>query len=175
MKRALVVAGLLLAAAAGSALAQGNVAGIGVDALVLSPGMTITTLTNLNFGTVIKGVATTVAPTSPSAGEWQVVGSNNARVSITFTLPTVLNNIQALPGSTMPITFSNTSAIWRRAINDPTGGGALTFDPNTGTTARFGPVPNPVIYIWIGGTVAPPLTAKPGIYTGTIIVSLEYI
>jgi len=46
-------------------------------------------------------------------------GSSNAFVIISFTLPTQLTNIQALPGSTMPITFSAVSAIWRRATNNP--------------------------------------------------------
>jgi hypothetical protein len=174
VKRWLVAAGLFLAGVAPSAWAQGNLASLGVDATVVNPGMTINTLNNLAFGTVIKGVATTILPTAAAAGEWEVIGSNNARVTITFTLPSVLTNIQALPGSTIPVSFSSTSAIWRRNVNSPTGGGANTFDPNVGTTGRFGPTPNPVIYLWLGGTVTPPVTAKPGIYTANVIVTLVY-
>jgi hypothetical protein len=134
--------------------------------------MTIATLRDLNFGTVIKGVPTAVLPTAATAGAWQVTGSANAFVIISFTLPTQLTNIQALPGSTMPITFGGVSAIWRRATNNPAGG--TIFNPATGAVGRFGPPPNPNMYIWLGGTVNPPLAAKPGIYQGNVIVSLIY-
>jgi len=77
-----------------------------------------------------------------------------------------------LPGSTMPISFNATSAIWRRATNDPAGG--TTFNPAAGAVGRLGPPPNPNLYIWLGGTVNPALTAKPGIYQGNVIVSLIY-
>lgn len=142
------------------------------DAVVVTVGMTITTLRDLNFGTVIKGVATTVLPTDANAGEWQVTGSSNAFVIISFTLPTVLTNIQALPGSTMPITFSATSARWNRANNNAAA--ATAFNPATGAVGRLGPPPNPNMYIWIGGTVNPAAAAKPGIYQGTIVLSLVY-
>lgn len=143
------------------------------EAVVVTVGMTLTTLRDLGFGTVIRGVATTVQPTDPNAGEWQVTGSPNAFVVITFTLPTELTNIQALPGSTMPISFGGSSARRRRAINDPAG--ALSFNPAVGAIGRFGPPPNPNLYIWLGGTVNPAATAKPGIYQGIVIVSVAYL
>jgi hypothetical protein len=166
----ILAAGGLGASTRGVAQGSGSVA---ADAVVVTVGMTITTLRDLAFGTVIKGVATTVQPVDANGGEWQVTGSANAFVTITFTLPTVLTNIQALPGSTMPITFSATSARWRRATNDPTGG--APFSPALGAVGRFGPPPNPTLYIWLGGTVNPAPTAKPGIYQGTIVVSLAYL
>jgi len=169
VKRALLVAMCL--GLSGRVFAQAG-ASVSADAVVVTVGMTITTLRDLNFGTVIKGIATTIAPTAANAGEWQVSGSGNAFVIISFTLPTQLTNIQALPGSTMPISFNATSAIWRRATNDPTGG--ATFNPATGAVGRFGPPPNFNMYIWIGGTVTPAVAAKPGIYQGNVIVSLIY-
>lgn len=169
MKRALLVAMYL--GLSGRVSAQAG-ASVSADAVIVTVGMTITTLRDLNFGTVIKGVATTIAPTAATAGEWQVSGSGNAFVIIRFTLPTQLTNIQALPGSTMPISFNATSAIWRRATNDPTGG--TTFNPATGAVGRLGPPPNFNMYIWIGGTVNPAAAAKPGIYQGNVIVSLIY-
>ena len=155
----------------GSAVAQSG-ASVSADAVIVTVGMTITTLRDLNFGTVIKGVPTTVLPTAATAGEWQVTGSSNAFVIISFTLPTQLTNIQALPGSTMPIAFSGVSAIWRRATNNPVGG--TIFNPAAGAVGRFGPPANPNMYVWVGGTVNPAATAKPGIYQGTVIVSLIY-
>ena len=155
----------------GRAAAQAG-ASVSADAVVVTVGMTIATLQDLNFGTVIKGVPTTVLPTAATAGEWQVTGSSNAFVIISFTLPTTLANIQALPGSTMPITFSGVSAIWRRATNNPVGG--TIFNPATGAVGRFGPPVNPTMYVWLGGTVNPAAAAKPGIYQGNVVVSLIY-
>ncbi len=155
----------------GRAVAQSG-ASVSADAVVVTVGMTIGTLRDLNFGTVIKGVPTTVLPTAVTSGEWQVTGSANAFVIISFTLPTQLTNIQALPGSTMPITFSGISAIWRRATNNPVGG--TIFDPAIGAVGRFGPSANPNMYVWLGGTVNPAAAAKPGIYQGNVVVSLIY-
>jgi len=138
---------------------------VSADAVVVTVGMTIATLRDLDFGTVIKGVPATVLPTAANAGAWQVSGSGNAFVIISFTLPTQLTNIQALPGSTMPISFSAVSAIWRRASNNPVGGNV--FNPAVGAVGRLGPPPNFNMYVWVGGTVNPPLTAKPGSIKGT--------
>jgi len=169
---AVLLALVTLVATARRGSAQFNNASVNATAELVTVGMTITTLRNLNFGSVPKGVATTVLPTAAGAGEWQVDGNKNAFATITFTLPTVLNNIQAAPGSTMPISFSATSAIWNRSTNNPAAGAA--FDPNVGTTGRFGPPATPTLYIWIGGTVNPAANVKPGIYQGTIIVTLIY-
>lgn len=172
-RRALAV-GLLVGLAAIPRAARGqNSGGIPVDATVIGVGMTITTLRDLAFGQVTKGIATSVLPTDAGAGEWQVLGNKNAFTQITFTLPTQLSNIQALPGSTMPITFSATSARWRRDLNNPSG--ATAFNPAVGTTGRFGPATNATLYIWIGGTVSPAAGAKPGVYVGNVVVSLVYL
>ena len=157
---------------ASASLAAQASTSVPANAVVVTTGMTITTLNNLNFGTVIKGVATTLQPTAATAGAWQVTGSSNAFVIISFTLPTQLTNIQALPGSTMPISFNATSARWNRANNNAAAG--TPFNPATGAVGRIGPPPNPNMYIWIGGTVNPAAAAKPGIYQGNVIVSLIY-
>lgn len=52
--------------------------------------------------------------------------------------------------------------------------GAAAFDASVGTVGRLGPPPNPTMYIWLGGTVTPPAAAKPGIHTGTVVLSLVY-
>ena len=169
--KAMILA-LVVVSASGLA-AQANTAQLSASALIVGGPISVTRLRDLTFGTVPKGVATTVATTAAGAGEWQVTGSANARVNMTFTLPTILNNIQAAPGSTMPITFLNNSARWRRANNNPNGGNQ--FNPNVGANGRLGPAANPTLYIWLGGRVTPAANAKPGIYTGTVVVTLIYI
>jgi spore coat protein U-like protein len=170
--RAVIAAGLVAAPWRGLAC-QGNSAPLTARAQVLSGPIAVNRLRDLTFGTVTRGVATTVATNAPGAGEWQVTGSPNARVNMTFTLPTLLTNIQAAPGSTMPITFLNNSGRWRRANNNPNGGNQ--FNPAVGANGRLGPTANPTLYIWLGGRVTPAANAKPGIYSGTVIVTLIYI
>jgi hypothetical protein len=155
------------------ARAQTPTGQVGAEAVVVTVGMTLTPLKDLQFGSVPLGVATTVQPTAASAGAWQAAGSGNALVSVTFTLPTTLRNVQAVSGVTMPIGFNGTAARWRRTANDPTG--AAAFDPAVGVTARFGPPPNAMLYVWIGGTVSPSATQLPGIYSGTIILQVAYL
>ncbi len=168
-----LLAATLVLALPTRAVAQGGSGAFTADAVVVTVGMTIATIQDLNFGTVPKGVATTVAPAGATAGQWEITGNPNAFVTIAFTLPTDLTNIQALPGSTMPIAFGLTSALWRRANNNPAG--ATAFSPALGTVGRFGPPANATMNVWIGGTVNPAPAAKPGIYQGTIILSLTYL
>jgi hypothetical protein len=169
VKRALFCASLLALPASLTAQAGSTVT---AEAVVVTTGMTLSKLRDLDFGTVIKGVATTVQPTGATAGALQVTGSRNAFVVISFTLPTQLTNIQALPGSAIPISFNATSARWNRANNNAGAGHA--FNPATGAVGRLGPRRNPNMYIWLGGTVNPAAAAKPGIYQGNVIVSLIY-
>ena len=172
-RAALLLAVCGAAAVPARGVAQGGSGSFTADAVVVTVGMAIATVRDLSFGSVPKGVATTVTPAGATAGEWQITGNPNAFVTVAFTLPTVLTNIQALPGSTMPISFGLTSALWRRANNNPAG--ATPFSPALGTVGRLGPPANPTFNVWIGGTVNPALTAKPGIYQGTIILSLTYL
>ncbi|HXE58364.1 MAG TPA: hypothetical protein VNK43_10210 [Gemmatimonadales bacterium] len=157
-------------AAAPPAWGQGGSGSLVADATVVNATAVVTPLRNLVFGTVPRGVATTVAPTAAAAGQWQVSGSANAFVLITLTLPSQLTNVQAAPGVTMPITFGATSARWRRANNNPAG--ATAFNPNAGTIGRLGPPANPTLYVWLGGTVTPSATQLPGIYTGNAILTI---
>ena len=48
------------------------------------------------------------------------------------------------------------------------------FNPAVGDVGRLGPPPNFNMFIWLGGTVNPAPTAKPGIYQGNVVVSLIY-
>ncbi|MGE0354165.1 MAG: DUF4402 domain-containing protein [Gemmatimonadales bacterium] len=161
-----------LAAVAGPAGAQTPTGSMATTAQVVSGPITLNVLRNLDFGQVPTGVPTTVAPNAAGAAAVQAIGSPNTLVNISFTLPTVLDNIQAQPGVTMPIVFLNNSARWRRARNNPNGG--TQFNPANGAVGRFGPRRNPTLYIWLGGRVTPSAAQTPGIYTGTVVVTLEY-
>jgi hypothetical protein len=166
----LLVLGVALGAATPGS-AQLNGGAIGARASVQGP-MAVVALQGLDFGTVLPGTPATVAPNTAQAGVWMVSGTPNAFVDISFTLPSVQNNIQAAPGITMPISFNATAARWRRQTAGLTAG--TVFNPAVGDVGRLGPGPRPDMYIYIGGTVTPAPTQLPGRYQGTIMVNLFY-
>jgi len=171
MNRLLAV--LLMVLVPGSVAAQGQSTTSDVTALVIGGPITFVVSQNLDFATVTRGVPKTVAYGTAAAGKVQVTGSSNAFAQIQFTLPTQLPNIQALPGINMPISFGPGSAAWNRDQDNP--GAATSFNPAFSTVGRFGPPPRPYLYVYLGGTVNPSLTQAPGIYQGTIILTITYL
>lgn len=172
MKRLIVA--LLLALAPATAAAQGRSINGTITALVIGNPITFLNLQNLNFATVTRGVPTTVVQNTAAAGKVRVAGSANAFTQLRFTLPTQLPNIQAVPGINMPITFAANSARWRRTNDRPNGG--TIFNPAVGVNnARFGGNANPYFFVYLGGTVNPSPTQAPGIYQGTIILTITYL
>lgn len=161
----------ILLPVAGTVSAQTGTGQFNATARVMGP-LTVVPMQDLDFGTVIRGINTTVGPRSPNAGVWEVTGTPRAFVTISFTLPSVLNNIQAAPGVTMPISFGNNSARWRR--RNPGLGGGQRFNPAVGSTGRLGGNARPRMYVYIGGTVSPGAAQVPGIYQGTIIMTVLY-
>lgn len=165
---------LLCALAPTVASAQGVSVSGRATATVYTVPITFLNLQSLNFATVTRGVPKTVVQNTAAAGKVRVSGQPNAFTQIRFTFPTQLPNIQAVPGINMPISFAANSARWRRAT-DATGGGT-TFNPAVGVNnARFGGNANPYFFVYLGGTVTPSLTQAPGIYQGTIILTITYL
>jgi len=172
MKR--MIALLLIALAPASAAAQGPSVNGTITALVVGGPITFLNLQNLNFATVTRGVPKTVVQNTAAAGKVRAAGTANAFTQIRFTLPTQLPNIQAVPGINMPISFAANSARWRRST-DAAGGGTV-FNPAVGVNnARFGNAANPYFFVYLGGTVNPSLTQAPGIYQGSIILTITYL
>lgn len=154
------------------AVAQGTSAIGTARANVVTANIVVTGLTDLDFGPVLGGVATTVLPTDANAGSFLVTGNPNAFITMTFTLPTVLTNTTGPPGTTMPISFGPTSASWLRQQNTPAAG--TPFDPTVATVGRLGPPPRPFAYVWLGGTVTPSPSQANGLYTGTVVLTVVY-
>ncbi len=153
-------------------LAAQNSAAHTARANVVTSNVVVTGLTNLDFGVILAGSPATVLPTDPTAGSFNVTGDPNRFVTMTFTLPTVLNNI-TFPGPTMPIAFGPTSAIWLRGQVGPPGTGN-PFDPSVSTVGRLGPPPRPFMRVWIGGTATPASAQAQGLYTGSIVLTVVY-
>lgn len=128
----------------------------------------VTQRANLQFGTVISGTPSSVAPTAPSAGSWQIHFTLLAIASsFALTLPSSLSRVGG--GATMPISFCSTCGIYRLNNTNPSGG--TVFNPSN--TVNLGLlILGSNIYVWLGGTVSPPLNQMPGSYTGSAVLTL---
>ena len=143
------------------------VAFVCVHAPLEAQGLTAQGWRDLRFGTVVAGLPTSVPRTDLGrAALYQIRGTANAEVLVQLTLPTVLTNAG---GQTMPISFGP---------NDGGFGGLpvpffmTAFDPTVPLIQRlafFGR-----LFIALGGTVSPPITATAGQYTNTITLTVAY-
>ena len=127
-------------------------------------GAQVTTLRNLAFGTVTSGTTTSVPKTSVSAAQWRITGTFLTGGNFALSLPTTLTG----PGSAIPITFSTTDG-QRNTSNNPNGGSS--FNPHSSQPIGLGLL-SQTIYVWLGGSVAPPLNQPPGAYSATVVLTV---
>ena len=149
----------------GAVAAQSNSGSISATAVVQSP-LNVTPVNNLDFGTILPGVNSTVAVSDATAGRLDVAGAANAAVNISFTaLPTNLTN----GGNNLPIgTYTglvNTSATC-------TSGSGTAFSPSAGTSSTLNAGGG--LCVFVGATVSPPANIAAGTYTGTITMQVLY-
>jgi hypothetical protein len=129
---------------------------------------TVTGVRDLDFGFVIRGVQTVVAPSDPiRSGQFYVRYRLGGRVQLRFTLPTVLNRVGG--GATMPINFRNNDGIARGTSPAST---PITFNPNATTTFQL--VTSPDFNVWLGGRVSPSAVQATGTYSGTIVLTCTF-
>lgn len=167
MKRA--VLGLVLAASAAisaPAAAQNQTDSDQLTATaVVAAAINVTTVAQLDFGTVMPNFGRTILFTDAGAGHFQVVGSANAEVSLAFSLlPTDLSDGTNL----LPVTFTsrhNTAA-------DPTGG--TTFDPAVGEPGTNLDATTGQLHVYVGGTVTAAGTQPSGTYTALVELTAAY-
>jgi len=125
---------------------------------------------DLQFGTVVPGIATSVDPqTSVNAGKFEIRGAQRAEIGVDLTLPLALS---VGPWS-MPISFGANAACHR---NRDQQGQCTYFDPSATliTTIRNRAYPDNLRLIWIGGTVTPAAAQFPGVYRGTVTLTVTY-
>jgi hypothetical protein len=129
---------------------------------------TVTGVRDLNFGIVIRGVQTTVAPSDPiKSGRFYVRHRLNRQVQLRFTLPTTLARVAG--GATMPITFPASSAIAQGTAGNSV---PVTFNPNN--TRTFTLVTSADFYINLGGRVSPAAGQATGAYRGTVTLTCTF-
>ena len=125
--------------------------------------LVVTRLADLSFGTMYAGMPTQVLHTDATAAQFEVQGPRDATVLVTFSLPSSIRS----GANTLPVMFQPGDASWS-GQDRPSG--RTTFDPAAGTTVvvprsrRF--------YVWLGGTVSPPMSQPAGSYAGTLTVTV---
>lgn len=162
--------GLLLAAVPPRAASAQASAPIAVTTDVNTTALSVSNTLDLVFGTVIPGTPTTVNPqSSTSAAQFVISGAKRAEVAVTMTLPTALT----VGAFSMPISFGAQGGCWRAM---PGQAGCAFWDPSTVLVQRIrnSNPPNNHLFVWIGGTVSPSPTQNPGVYHGTIGLSVVY-
>lgn len=140
-------------------------------ALLLAPSRgtaQVSRLSDLSFGTVVAGTSASVTPESASGASWRIHYSLAAIASsFKLTLPGTLTRAG---GGSMPVTFCSTCGLYR--LNNSNPSGATTFDP--ASTVSLGLIAlGGNVYIWLGGSIAPPASQTPGSYSGTVVLTLS--
>lgn len=167
------------ARAQASAVTSGGA--IGVSANIVFPPLTANGIRPLTFGVVIPGVATTVAPNSPSGGEWRLSGVKNRKsIEISFTLPPALTRST---GETIPLSFNGNYAALCE-IDDSAScivASYVEWNPVTTPTFRDTPEryrPGRKTYsfdsysVYVGGVATPAAAQRAGTYTGSVVINL---
>jgi spore coat protein U-like protein len=163
MTRVRTLATALLLAAAPCAGAQS--ASRAVTATV-GTSLQVNGLANLAFGTVIPGLAKSIAFSAATSGRMRVSGDNGADVLFTFTLPTVLSNGG---GATMPIDS------WDIRISRNSNVSlAVPFVVTSGVPTLWTLHASGNAWMFIGGRVLPAGTQAAGNYAGTILLGAAY-
>ncbi|MEE8575957.1 MAG: hypothetical protein V3T31_01760 [candidate division Zixibacteria bacterium] len=167
----IAVALLLVAFMAEKPLAQES--GTIQATATVQAGVTVTGNNNLIFGLVTPGINKAIARTVVgAAGEWHVSGTNGANVTVDFTLPVTLLHTDGV--TTMPVGFAVGDAAWdNNAVGNqavPAGG---AINPNASNpTIPLGAAGD--LWVWIGGTVMPPLAQTGGNYSADVVMTITY-
>lgn len=176
--------GVLLAGAAliGSP-AGARAQSVGANVQVLLPPTSGAGVRPISFGAVTPG-ATTSRPiaaladsTAAGIGAFNFTGVNGNRdVQLTFDFPAVLTHSGS--GSTMPISFNGgfglhcfnrNSGLHACTLFNPSPGGA---DPSIIVITPPAPPRNGVFRVYLGASVSPAMGVPPGVYQGTVTLTL---
>lgn len=181
LRRAGLIALALLVLAAPRVLrAQAGItAGVATTLDILFPPITGSGIRPLTFGTVVPGTTTAVAPRTPQGAEFHLGGLLGRKsVDITLTLPATL----AGPGgATIPLSFAgaNATACELNVLGVCQTASLASWDPVASPTTRvrptkFGPGPkvfvNDQLALYLGASVSPAASQRPGHYTASATV-----
>jgi len=127
--------------------------------------VSVTAVRDLAFGPVIVGIPSTVEPSHPTrSGQFRITAPLNSRVQVRFTLPA---DLDGPAGAQLPITFGSGDAM---AVGNAPGSTPLLWNPKATRNPQF--QPSTVFDVFIGGTVSPAGSQRPGNYAATITLTI---
>jgi len=130
------------------------------------PPLTVVSVSDLSFGTVLPGISTSVSATDPHhSGQFEIQGPACASVRIEFSLPFALVSDH---GALLPVSFGAGDGFADFSHGTPPRG--LVFDPHMPVIGTLGP--NGRLLLRLGGTVNPAQTQTGGAYSATISLTV---
>jgi len=170
---ALALAVIALLAVPGRLLGQVT-ASLGATVLIDNTALTIGQLNGLDFGVVVPGTPTKIAPKAALAGKFVLHGAKNSEVRITFALPALLT----VGPYSMPISFADDPITGKFGChrNQDQQNNCTTYTPSAPLVVRIrnNAPPQNTFFVWIGGKVSPAVGQQPGTYTGLVTMSAVY-
>lgn len=130
------------------------------------PPLLALSLNELNFGSVLPGIPSSVPVHDPrNSGLFQVQGPPGTSVRVEFVLPGAL---ATGGGALLPLRFGASDGYADFSRGRPPRG--LVFDPHAPVIGALGP--NGDLYLRLGGTVMPSRTQPGGDYRATIFMTV---
>ena len=130
--------------------------------VIIVPPLTAVAISDLGFGTVLPGVATSVSVSDPHhAGQFEITGPANASVRVELVLPAAM---VSETGALLPLQFRHADGLV------VIGSHSLYFDPHVPVVAALGS--DGRMFIRLGGTALPGLPQPGGSYSATIALTV---
>lgn len=169
---ALALLGATLATTTASTLEAQGTSTVSIDATaaVINP-ISVSVTHAVDFGRMLAGANRTLTPNSATAGRVEVAGQNGSAVSVTLTMPTLMN--AAGGGTAIPISSWNYMLSSSATLAGAT---AMAFDGGTpvAVAATLGGASGVVrLYLGLGASINVPAGAV-GNYTGSGNITAAY-
>jgi spore coat protein U-like protein len=128
--------------------------------------LSVSTEQSLDFGRIVQNSTREISADDPLAGRILITKADNQGITIQVTYPSGLMN-----GSNSLSMMSNANSAKYLATGSST---SVYFNPS-GYTSPAGILPTtPYLFVYFGGILSPTSATVPGIYSGSIIVSVSY-
>jgi hypothetical protein len=128
--------------------------------------LSVSTEQSLDFGRIVQNSTREISADDPLAGRVLITKADNQGITIQVTYPPSITN-----GSNNLSMTSNTNSGKYVAAGSST---PVYFNPS-GYTSPAGILPTvPYLYVYFGGILSPTTSTAPGIYSGSITVSVSY-
>ena len=124
---------------------------------------------DLDWGQVIGGIRDEIRPSETRAARLSLQGEREREIFVRFLLP---SELVGPGGATLPLSFSEVSGLVSKETNDPASG--IPFDPRTTLNTVTPDLNSGKMWLWLGGILEVPLTARGGTYQDYITIEVGF-